>query len=55
MAELVRRGVEFVLGSEGASPRELRARAALLSGKYRSGKRDISREHDRYLAQAYKA
>jgi len=54
VAELIRRGIQLVLGTQGALPSELKERAASISGKYRSGKSDISRAHDKYLADAYR-
>ena len=54
VAELVRNGVDSVLdAAEQASQsgRERRALSAL--GRFRSGRSDVSREHDRYLAEAY--
>lgn len=54
MAELIRQGVDSLLKSKTlGSDEELRRRALALAGKFRSGKRDISREHDRYLAEDF--
>jgi plasmid stability protein len=54
MAELVRDGVEHVLGT-GAVSREERVRRALAaSGKFHSGLEDVARNHDRYLAEAFR-
>lgn len=53
-AELVRQGVDFIIGQDpGLSDRERRERAAALSGRFRSGKRDLSGRHDRHLAEAF--
>ena len=55
MAELVRDGVEALLRSEaGPSREELKRRAIEALGRFRSGKSDISSEHDRYLAEAFR-
>jgi len=54
MAELVRRGVDRVLAEEGHVDREERRRRALaVAGRFSSGKKDISVNHDRYLAEIY--
>ncbi|MBS3909918.1 MAG: ribbon-helix-helix protein, CopG family [Actinobacteria bacterium] len=53
VAELVRRGVDIVIRSEAeVSGEELRQRAISAAGKFRSGKPDLSTEHDEYLAEA---
>lgn len=54
MAELVREAVDSIVKS-GQFPdeREKWERAASVVGKYRSGKRDISVRHDKYLAEIY--
>jgi len=55
MAELVRDGVEAVLRAEaGPSREELKRRAIEALGRFRSGKADVSSEHDRYLAEAFR-
>ncbi len=54
MAELIRQGVNIILRS--AAPldfEEKRKRAIAATGRFRSGKRDISREHDRHLSEAF--
>ena len=54
VAELVRNGVDSILDAaeqDSRSDRERRALAAL--GRFRSGRSDVSREHDRYLAESY--
>jgi len=54
VSELVRRGVKQVLASESTPTREeLWRRASELVGKFHSGKHDIARRHDDYLAEAY--
>lgn len=53
IAELVRRGVDAVLKGETEPTRaELVARAIAAAGKHRSDRRDVSENHDRYLAEA---
>jgi hypothetical protein len=55
MAEIIRQGMDAYLGGQiGASSAEIRARARAISGKYASGKRDLSDKHDAYLAEAFK-
>jgi hypothetical protein len=55
LAELVRRGVDAVLRSQGQPSRqELKRRAREAIGRFRSGKSDVSSRHDRYLADAYR-
>ena len=54
MAELVRQGIEYVIGQAGVVPvKELRARAAAAAGRFRSGRKDVARRHDRHLAEAF--
>ena len=54
MAELVRQGVDAILISPVVlNAEEKRKRALAVAGRYRSGKRDISREHDKHLAEAF--
>lgn len=56
MAELVRRGVEHVLREAGGpSLEERRRRALAIAGRFSSGERDISVNHDRYLVEIYGA
>ena len=54
LATLVREGVEKVL-KEAGEPNldEARRQALLIVGKYRSGKKDVSVHHDKYLAESY--
>lgn len=55
VAEIIREAVDNVirLGAGVAAGEEDRRRRALNAvGKFSSGKRDISREHDRYLSEA---
>jgi hypothetical protein len=54
MAELIRHGVDVVLRSTFAlDTEEKRKRALSIAGRFRSGKRHISREHDKHLAEAF--
>jgi len=55
MAEIIRRAVDGVITSGRAGDwNERQKRALAIVGKFRSGKRDTSRNHDRYLAEAYR-
>lgn len=55
MAELVRQGVDSMLRSNTViDADEKRARALAAAGRYRSGRRDVSREHDQHLAEAFR-
>jgi hypothetical protein len=54
MAEVIRGAVEEVIRSDaGAVPEERRRRALGIVGKFRSGKTDVSGEHDAYLTEAF--
>jgi Arc/MetJ-type ribon-helix-helix transcriptional regulator len=55
MADLIREGVDELLRREGSeqSPRDRRARAAALAGRFHSGVGDLAEEHDRYLSEVY--
>lgn len=54
MAEVIRNAVEGVIRSGASSvSEERRERALKIAGKFRSGKRDISRRHDAYLTEAW--
>ncbi len=53
MAELIRQSVDRLLeDAGGTSSRELRARAASVAGRFRSGASDVSLRHDEYLSEA---
>jgi predicted DNA-binding protein len=55
VAELVRRAVDVLLRSRGQPSREdLKRRAMEVIGRFHSGKSDVSSQHDRYLADAYR-
>lgn len=51
MAELIRRGLEPLLREPGADRAAAYRRAAAAAGRFRSGRSDISTDHDRYLAE----
>jgi hypothetical protein len=51
VAELVRSGVESVLKDRSGVDRW--ARAAAVSGRFRSRRRDLARRHDSHLAEAF--
>jgi hypothetical protein len=54
VAELIRQAAEELLRESsilGQSERKERARS--IAGRFRSGKRDLSTEHDEYLAEVY--
>jgi predicted DNA-binding ribbon-helix-helix protein len=54
VAELIRQAAEEILRESsilGRAERKERARA--IAGRFRSGKRDLSTEHDEYLAEVY--
>jgi Ribbon-helix-helix protein, copG family len=55
MAEVVRRAVDAKIREAAAGvPWEERVRRAMAAmGKFRSGLKDVSKRHDRYLAEAY--
>ncbi|MBI4540074.1 MAG: ribbon-helix-helix protein, CopG family [Gemmatimonadetes bacterium] len=54
MAELVRTAVDRLLGDRRAvDAAERRRRALDAVGRFASGRSDVAREHDRYLAEAY--
>lgn len=54
VAEVIRRAVEnMVQSSPKMSIQERTRRAMEIAGKFRSGKKNISRNHDEYLAEAY--
>ena len=55
MAALVRRSVNRLIEIEGElSQKELRRKAATISGRFRSGAADTSVRHDDYLSQTLK-
>jgi hypothetical protein len=55
VSELVRKAVEDLLKSNNKTdPQDLKKRALDIIGKYHSGKKDISKKHDHYLAEAFR-
>ena len=55
VAELIRRAVDIMVKSSPvADPEEKLKRAIDVVGKFRSGKSEIARRHDKYLADAYR-
>ena len=54
LAALVRRGVDAVLESSTQITDEERQKRAISAvGKFKSGRRDLSTEHDKHLAEAF--
>jgi len=54
IAELIRQAVDNILKSSTAIDMEERKKKAIdAAGRFSSGKRDIAREHDKYLAEAF--
>ena len=54
VAEVIRCAVEnMVQSSPKVSTQERIRRAVEIAGKFRSGKRNVSRKHDEYLTEAY--
>jgi Arc/MetJ-type ribon-helix-helix transcriptional regulator len=54
VAEVIRRAVENMVQSSGKMTIQERARRAMeIAGKFRSGKTNTSRDHDKYLGEAY--
>jgi hypothetical protein len=54
MAEVIREAVEAAIAAgTGPASEERRNRALTIAGKFRSGKKDISRKHDAYLTEAF--
>ena len=55
VAELIRRAVDTTIKSSSVIDTEERHKRAMeIVGKFRSGKRDVSKKHDLYLTEAYK-
>lgn len=55
MAELIRRGIDKVLESNGGNLQQERVRRAIqAAGRFRSGLHDVSVNHDKYLAEVYR-
>lgn len=54
MAELIRQAVDFFAKSKNMGhDSELRQRAMNVAGRFSSGVKDLSTEHDVYLAEAF--
>ncbi len=54
VAELIRRAVDAFLQSQKSIDHEEKKRRALAAlGRFRSGRRDVSKNHDRYLNEAF--
>jgi len=54
VAEVIRRAVEGVIKTSPKADMKERQKQALdIVGKFRSGKRDISKRHDAYLAEGH--
>ena len=54
VAELIRQSVDnMITANVMVDADERRKRAISIVGKFHSGKHDISREHDKYLAEAF--
>ena len=55
MAELIRQGIEGVLGQETAPSRDDSVRCAVsqVVGRFRSSRHDIAQRHDDYLGEAF--
>jgi Ribbon-helix-helix protein, copG family len=54
MAEVIRNAVEGVIESNSGTMSEVRrTRAIEILGKFRSGKKDVSKRHDAYLAETW--
>jgi predicted transcriptional regulator len=54
VAELIRQAVDAMVTSSAiVDVEERRMRAINIAGKFSSGKHDISKEHDKYLAEAF--
>jgi hypothetical protein len=54
VVELIRQAVDSIIQSNAVIDiEERRKRAINAVGKFRSGKRDISKEHDKYLEEAF--
>ena len=54
VAELIRQGIEGVLGQETAPSRDdLVRRAIEVAGRFRSSRHDIAQRHDDYLGEAF--
>ena len=56
LAELIRQGVDTLMQSSGEiSTEERKKRAITAAGRFRSGRKDISSKHDKYLSEAFRS
>lgn len=54
IAELIRRAVDMMIRTSAlVDPKERLKRSMEIVGKFGSGRRDISKKHDVYLAETY--
>jgi hypothetical protein len=54
IAELIRRAIDMMIRTSAlVDPQERLKRSLEIVGKFRSGRRDISKKHDVYLAETY--
>jgi hypothetical protein len=54
VAELIRRAIDVMIRTSAlVDPEERLKRSLEIVGKFRSGRRDISKKHDVYLAETY--
>jgi len=55
VADLIRQGVDqYLAGQSGLAPEERIERAIRVAGKFSSGLSDVSANHDRHLAEAFR-
>jgi len=55
VAEIIRRALDTMIRSSAvADPEERYKRAMEVVGKFSSGRRDISKKHDKYLSEVYR-
>ena len=56
LAKLIRQGVDTLMQSSGEiSNEERKKRAITAAGRFRSGRKDISSKHDKYLSEAFRS
>lgn len=54
MAEIIRQAIDSMVKSSAVVDiEERRARAINIAGRFGSGKQDVSKKHDEYLAEAF--
>jgi len=54
VAEIIRKAIEKMAEARPQIDSQEKIRRAMeMAGKYRSGKKDVSRKHDEYLAEVY--